>query len=361
MMAVRGGNQMTTRENLIAALNGETPDQTPYSIYDWFFTQPRYEFDEWRPLFDRGLGLCLHCSTARRVERGVKNTVDCQTEGDRRYTIRRKETSVGTLQSVTINSISAPRLIEWNHEYWIKEPRDYEIWQWIVEHTEVVPRFHEFEEMEERAGDLGVTIVGGGRTPAMSIQVDYAGDERFALDVALGVDELFELYEAERRLFLQMNQVISDGPGRFVKWNENLTIGMLGPKRYAMLLMPVYQEIVPILEAAGKRVMVHYDGRLKAAADQIAEAPFHIIQSLTEPPEGDMMLDDCRAAWPDKALWSNINVGLYSLPPEALRQAVMAMRQRAGKRALAFEISEDVPENWRESVPVVLQTLQDLG
>jgi len=354
-------NNMTTRENLIAALNGDTPDRTPLSIYEWFFTHPKYEFDEWRSLFDQGLGLCLGCSTTLAIEHGVKNSVEHKIEGDRRYTIRRKETPVGTLQSVTVDSVSAPRLIEWNYEYWIKEPRDYKIRQWIVEHTEVIPQYDEFDKTEERAGTLGITVVGGGRTPAMSIQVDYAGDQRFALDVALEVEEFFELYEAESKLFLEMNRAIAAGPGRFVKWNENLTISMLGPKRYAGLLMPVYNEAVPVLETAGKRVMVHYDGELRAVADQIAEAPFHIIQSLTEPPEGDMTLDECRAAWPDKSFWANINVGLYSLPADELRGAVIAKRERAGKKGLAFEISEDVPENWQESVPVVLQVLQEPG
>jgi hypothetical protein len=215
--------------------------------------------------------------------------------------------------------------------------------------------------VEERAGDAGVTIVRGGRTPAMSIQVDYAGEERFALDVASGVDELFELYEAEKKLFLESNRVIAAGPGNFVRWLENLTISMIGPKRYSNLLVPVYDKAVPVLEAGGKRVLVHYDGELKAIADQIANAPFHIIESLTEPPEGDMMLDECRAAWPDKSFWSNINIGLYSLPEDDLREAIIAKRERAGKKALAFEISEDVPENWQESIPIVLQTLRELG
>jgi hypothetical protein len=352
---------MTAREDLTAVLNGDTPEQTPFSIYDSFFTHPGHEFDAWRPLFDQGLGLCLHCDTAVPVEHGVKNTVEYKIEGDRRYAIHRKETSVGTLQSITINSISAPRLIEWNYEYWIKEPKDYKIRQWIVEHAEIVPQYDEFEKIEEKAGDYGVTVIGGGRSPAMSIQVDYAGEERFALDVAWKVDELFELHQAEKRLFMEWTRVIARGPGRFVKWNENLTISMLGPRRYAHLLMPVYDEAVAVLDAAGKRAMVHYDGKLKAIADQIADAPFHIIQSLTEPPEGDMMLDECRAVWPDKSFWSNINVGLYSLPKDALRKAVIARRERAGKQALAFEISEDVPENWEESVPVVLQTLRELG
>jgi hypothetical protein len=352
---------MTTRKDLIAVLNGDTPELTPFSIYEWFFTHPKYDFNEWRPLFDQGLGLCLYCSNMALVEHGVENTVEYKVDGDRRYTIHRKKTGAGTLQSVTTNSVSDPRLIEWNYEYWIKDPKDYKIRQWIVEHTEVVPQYDDFEMVEERAGDAGVTIVRGGRTPAMSIQVDYAGEERFALDVASGVDELFELYEAEKKLFLESNRVIAAGPGNFVRWLENLTISMIGPKRYSNLLVPVYDKAVPVLEAGGKRVLVHYDGELKAIADQIANAPFHIIESLTEPPEGDMMLDECRAAWPDKSFWSNINIGLYSLPEDDLREAIIAKRERAGKKALAFEISEDVPENWQESIPIVLQTLRELG
>jgi len=131
---------MTTRENLIAALEGRTPEVTPYSMYDFFFTSPKHSFDEWRPLFDMGLGLCLHCSTGALKEHGVRQTVEHKIEGDRRYTITRKETPVGTLQLVTFNSISSPRLIEWYEEHWIKEPRDYKVRQWIVEHTEPISR-----------------------------------------------------------------------------------------------------------------------------------------------------------------------------------------------------------------------------
>jgi hypothetical protein len=352
---------MTTRDNLIAALEGETPERTPLSIYHWYFTFPHYDFDEWQPLFDRGLGLSRSCATFEIVKHGVEESVEQETEGDRRYTIRRQETPVGMLQSVTVNSVSRPRLIEWQQEYWIKEPRDYEVWQWIAEHSEVVPCYDAFAAAEEIVGDLGVAYVDGGRTPAMEIQVDLAGEERFALDVALKVDEMFGLYEAKKKLFLEVNRVIAGGPGRYVRWLENLTISMLGPRRYADLLVPVYREAAPLLEAGGKRVMVHYDGELKAVADQIADAPFHILESLTEPPEGNMRLDECRAAWPDKVFWSNINVGLYDLPPDELRRAVTGLRERAGKKGLTFEISEEVPANWRESVPVVLQVLEDIG
>jgi len=352
---------MTPRENLMTALQGGLPEHTPLSVLDWFFADPRHDFREWRPLFDQGLALVVQCQTTRLVEHGVKTTVEHRAEGDRRCTVRLKETPVGTVHSVTVNSIRAPRLMEWPQRYWVETPEDYRILRWIAEHTEVLTQYETLGRAMETAGDRGVVVVLGGRSPAMSIQIDYAGGERFALDLAQGVDELFELYEAEKELFLAVNRAIAAGPGAFVTWCEQLTIDMLGPRRYAELLMPVYQEIVPLYESAGKRVLVQYDGKLRAAADLIAHAPFHIIELLTEPPEGDMTLDECRAAWPDKVLWANVNLGRYQLPPDELREAIVAMRQRAGKKGLALSIAEDIPGNWRASVPVVLETLQDLG
>ena len=44
-------------------------------------------------------------------------------------------------------------------------------------------------------------------------------------------------------------ELIAAGPGRHVKWLENLTIGVIGSKRYAEYLMPVYREAAEILHA----------------------------------------------------------------------------------------------------------------
>jgi hypothetical protein len=273
-------------------------------------------------------------------------------EGRDTFTIYTKSCPAGTLRMVRRNG--------WHHEDWIKTPEDYLVRKWMIEHTELQPCYEEFEKADAFAGDQGVPVVTGSRTPAMSINIDWAGTERFCEDVAMEVPELFELYEAQKRLFLEETRLLAAGPGRFVKWFENLTISMIGPRRYRELLVSVYNEAVPILDAGGKRVMVHYDGALRCIANDIAAAPFHMVESLTEAPEGDMTYRECREAWPDKVLWGNLNVDLYYGPREALRQAVVEKRERAGKRGFAFEISEDLPRGWEESVPIVLQTLDDL-
>lgn len=73
-----------------------------------------------------------------------------------------------------------------------------------------------------------------------------------------------------------------------------------------------------------------------------------------------MTFAQARAAWPQKVLWANINVSHYDLPPAALQELVRDLVHQAAPdgRNLALEISEDLPPNWRESVPVVLGALQ---
>jgi hypothetical protein len=341
---------MTPRENLIAALNGETPERTPYSIYDWFLTNK--DPVAVRRLTDRGLLLNRSVMNYRIEEHG--------TQSDWRETdaygapgwVLEKRTPVGAVRMGGLHG--------WVREHFVKTPADYQVLQWITEHSEVVPDYDGYAKAVAEIGERGLVTTGLSRTPAMIINVDWAGTEQFCADVALEVEELFALYEARKRLFLDEVRAEAAGPGRFVKCIENLTISMIGPRRYRDLLMNVYTEAFPLLHAADKRVFVHYDGATRVIADQIAVAPFDGIESLTEPPEGDMLYDACRAAWPDKVFWAHINVDCYARPPDKLAAAVREKRERAGKRGLAFEVSEDLPPNWEEAIPVVLKTLEEL-
>jgi len=54
---------------------------------------------------------------------------------------------------------------------------------------------------------------------------------------------------------------------------------------YRTHIVPVYEGIAALLRGTGKRLMVHYDGKVRLIADDIAKArPGH--RSLTPPPEG---------------------------------------------------------------------------
>lgn len=338
----------TQRENLIAALEGERPDHIPFAVYsDFLDADPT-----WDTLFAQGLCPMMWTATTRlvpppEVERIVQS--DTWHEGPAERTILR--TPVGEITQLAARG--------WVQEYWLKTPTDYAVMAYIVRHTRIVADPQPFFDAEAWVGERGVSIVQAGRSPMQTILVDYAGLEAFSYHLAEAFPELSALQEALLDQLVENCRLIAAGPGRYVSLLENLTAETWGPKRFARYHMPVYEQVLPILHAGGKRVYTHCDGQLACLAGLIAQTEIDGIESLTQPPEGDMTHAEARAAWPTKFFWANINVSLYHLPPQELQAAVRQMARDAAPdgRLLAFEVSEDLPSNWRESLPTVLEAL----
>ena len=96
---------------------------------------------------------------------------------------------------------------------------------------------------------------------------------------------------------------------------------------------------------------------LDAAKDAIAKGSFSIIESLTEPPEGDMTYDKCREAWPDKVFWANISAESSKKDGEELKNEICSMIERGGKKGFLLEFAEHIPENGDDKVNVILEAL----
>ena len=339
---------MTPRENLIAALDGRRPERTPFTVNQEFVTDD----PAWEALFAAGLCPIPYVHTVREETADVERIVEpvtWQGQPARRVTLR---TSQGGISQVELNG--------WVQEYYLKTPADYRVMTHLVRNTRLTLAPAGFEAAERKVGDRGLTLVGVGRSPMQTILVDYAGLESFSYHLADGFPELFALAEALEAQLLERCRLTAAGPGRFVSLLENFTAESWGAARFRQYHLPVYAKLLPVFEAAGKRVFPHYDGQLACVASLLAEAGFPGIESLTEPPEGDMTLAQARAALPGEVLWANINVGLYARPPAELRRWVHERVRAATPNGcgLAFEISEDLPPNWREVIPVVLEALQ---
>ena len=80
----------------------------------------------------------------------------------------------------------------------------------------------------------------------------------------------------------------------------------------------------------------------------------------TEPPEGDMLTHEARAAWQDKFIWQNINLNWYEMPPGELKRNLIRVIEAAGRKRHCLMISEEVPQNWRKSVPFILSNFDSL-
>jgi SAM-dependent methyltransferase len=341
---------ITNRQNLVTALEGEKPQRIPYTIYARDFGASRQDPD-WTALFDAGLCAVRHESTVREETPHVEHVEKEETW--------RGQPARRLVWRTEIGEISQLSAAGWVQEYFLKTPADYHVIERIVRGTRLILDPQAFEQTEAEIGDDGITLIWGRRSPMQTILVDFAGLEHFAFHLNEGFPEFFALAEALEEQLLEICRLIAAGPGRYVSLLENLTAETWGARRYQRFHMPLYEKILPILHSGGKKVYAHYDGQRACLAEWVARTELDGIESLTQAPEGDLSYGQARAAWPEKFLWGNLNVSLYDLPPAELRRAVRQMA-RAGApdgRLLALEVSEDLPRNWRESLPVVLEEL----
>jgi hypothetical protein len=336
------------RQNLTTALEGGQPPVIPYCTYTDFVTAD----PAWEALFQQGLVPIHWSSTTRQVT---------PPEVER---IVQRETWRGTaaeriILPTPIGEISQLIAQNWVQEYWLKTPADYRVMEYIVRHTQITPAPEIFAADEAKWGRYGLCLDYAGRSPWQVILVDCAGLEAFSFHLAEGFPGLYALAEALEDQLIETCRLIAKGPAKYVSLLENLTAETWGARRFAKFHLPVYAKILPILHAGGKKVYAHCDGQLACLAVLISQTEMDGIDSLTQPPKGDMSYAQARAAFPNKFFLANINVSLYDLPPAELHPTVQQMARDAAPdgRLMAFEISEDLPANWREAVPVVLEAL----
>jgi len=348
----RPSRSRAAREGVEAFWAGQRPETIPLTIYRMFTRTPRPE--RWQGLYEKGLVPVDSFCPARSSWTGQIDRVVEEYDRDglhwRRTTLR---TPVGEIYSLHADN--------WQQKYMLTAPEDYRVMTYVVEHTRLEPAYDEFLARQKDFARWGVTMVAAGRSPMQTMLVDWAGLEQFSMHLFDFADAVLGLYHAQLQRFREMIRIVAEGPGRMVSVLENFTAETLGPERFARFHLPVYAELFGLLRQAGKIVGTHFDGKLSSCSHLIADAPIDLIESLTPPPEGDMTLRQARAAWPDKLFWSNVNVGTWALPPEQLREEILrraADGASAGRR-LAFEISEDLPPNWLQAIPVALAALAE--
>lgn len=343
---------MNFREQVEAFLSGGQPDRIPYSIYEWLFTGEGGD-PAWQEMFADGLGLTWHASAHDLQMQNVDaQDVTYQEQG---HAVRR------LTYTTPVGSVYETWKDGWQGECFLKTPADYRTMAYIVDHTTITPAPDRIQAKLAACGPHEVVWSAVRRSPYQRMLVDLAGVSNFPFHLADFEDEVRLLYEALRRQFCRIVEISADAPGPFVHFGENFNADAIGPKRFEEFILPVYQECIGILHDAGKVVGAHYDGRTASCAEVIARSPLDLVESFTEPPEGDQTLTQARGNWPDKLIWCNIGVSDYQLSPGKLHEEVLSMVTAGAPdgRRLAFEVSEHLPANWRQSMPVVLAALKE--
>lgn len=345
---------MDNRERILAAMAWQEPDQVPLTIYDWMIPRGTDE----RELRRLGLGIVVRLP-AHRVEHRQMRFGSLEYWEHGRHMLRRTiHTPVGDVSQVC--QLDAAYGSTWILEHYIKRPEDYRVMEFVYQDGVYHDNYAAIRTAQASLGGDGLVMVRVAKGPIQEILYQMTGMERFAIDYHEHRDALDSLYHCMVRRYDELYDLAAEAPVEILQSADNITSDVVGRERFRQYCVPCYERHMRRLAGTGKRLAVHMDGRLRSLMQDIAAAPFDIVEALTPSPMGDVSVGEARRAWPNKALWLNFTSAMHLQPNEVIEAHTRQLIEEAGdKRGFAIGITEDVPlEHCARSLRAISRTIQ---
>ena len=192
-------------------------------------------------------------------------------------------------------------------EHPIRTPDDFQIYEYIIEHSEFVPYFDMFFGRAKELNNLGYLVPLLNRVPFQSLLIEAVGEIPFfyALnDTPQLIDRLLKIVDHQ---IVDMLEHLSEFPVPYVEFCDNLECSMTNPHLFQKYLIPTYQRYSEILHRQGKKLGSHTDGNLKKLVTLLPESGLDVCESFTPAPITECTFEEAWAAW-DKGplIWGGI-------------------------------------------------------
>ena len=122
-----------------------------------------------------------------------------------------------------------------------------------------------------------------------------------------GIYALYDFPREVRAYFRALDEshdrlidVINASPVEIINFGDNVHAGTLSPELFKEFVLPVYRHRSERLHAAGKFVHAHWDGDVKALLPFAKETGLDGIEAITPEPQGDVTLEEVKAALGDR-------------------------------------------------------------
>jgi hypothetical protein len=254
-------------------------------------------------------------------------------------------------------------LSAYNSEYRLKGPQDFPIWEYILQDEEWSWDQEAYERDLAFIGGRGAPQFYFRRSPVQGLFIENMGfetaifllqDDPALIDRYVGVAS-----DADDAMY----EVLCKCPVTILNFGENIDTHMDPPTVWRKHLLPYYNKRVAQLHAAGKRTHIHIDGAMKPLLQVIRESPFTGIEACTPLPQGDVTLDEIKAALGDKVLLDGIPA-VYFLPyfPEEELTACTKQVIELFHPRLALGISDEIPPDGDiERVRRIGELVEEMG
>jgi len=235
-------------------------------------------------------------------------------------------------------------VIPWQIARLVKEPEDYDVLKYMVEHTEYKPYYFPIEQAKEWVGDDGVVVASLPHSPMQMLMIDWVGSERgrFYIHYAKHREKVEEVYEAISKSYEPLYEIAAKSPADAVTFGDNIDGVLVNPRLFERYFMPEYEKCARVLHEHGKLMGNHMDGRVGVLKDLIAKCPQDFIEALHPPPMGDLPIGEALSTWRDKVIWMGYPASVYTLGPEAVkRHSLELLRSVIPGERLTIEMSTE--------------------
>ena len=327
---------MTSRERLIAAMQGRAPDRVPLHVWgvpawddEWVRTRhPSYgpvieatrEYGDYRATWSAPAGTFLSAGEVATTSQQVDHA-------DWVETITTMHTPGGDLRARYLGSKRG--LPGMQMEFWVKTLEDADralSLPYVPLHSgEQEALLQGFREMEALLGNRGVVGVNIWSSP-ISYLHDLMGSELLAIwsiEARGTIQRLLDVF-LERALD-RLDGLIAAGVGPlFVSGgHEYATPPLHSTQDFREFVVEPERQIIRRVHEAGGILHVHCHGPLNAVLEDIAEIA-DVLHPIEAPPLGDVELADAKRRLGGRVcIEGNVQIGdVYALPTPQLVEAV---------------------------------------
>ena len=325
---VHPGDEMTSRERLLAAYRGREVDRLPFwakvANPTWRLSQPR----EVRDLSERELLDFIHADGLFGLPAGLRvhqPRVSVETHRRDHSETRITHTPDGDL---TEQWRQDPATESWHPtDFPVKCRQDLERFRWVYADVRVEVDGDALAAAKARTDEIGprgITHTGFGTSPLMHLVQHVIGpiDTAYMLfDHPGPMDELMELMH---QVHLAKAKCVAEStPADVIISGENTSTTLISPQQFEKYCYRHLCDYGRAIQSAGKMHELHMCGHLRALLERIDAIPADSIEAFTSPTLGNTRLADGRKEAASKTLVGGTNVNVWLWPAERIRQYIL--------------------------------------
>ncbi len=222
---------------------------------------------------------------------------------------------------------------EYISKHMVETADDLAAYRTLVKDSRPVPFYDDFLEFDAYIGDDGINTLSGPLTPIQEMLQFRMGVQNTTFALMDEPEAMEELFADMQRLNLEIYQILAESPAKVAITYEDTSTTVMSPSWYEQYCMSELDQYSDILHAGGLYHIAHMCGKISLLTDRIARASFDGVDSVCPPTTGDLE--------PGAALSETGKIIIGGLEPPALvrmsREEVVAYTEEKLAQVEAVE------------------------